>query len=462
MPDPAAVPPRPTLARVRPPPDFLSVPSLVRALIRNPIEAWPEQVYREPIVRRRVLAREIVYVMDPGMIHDVLVEEADQVVKAAPMLRALGPALGTGLLTADGEEWRRQRRASAPTFRHDRIVSFLPAMLKAATAARDRLVAHTGRTVDIGHEMMRTTFEIIVETMLSGRAGIDVGGIERAMTDYLEATSWTFTLALMRAPPWLPYPGRRRAARGRDHMRGEVARVVAERRREGLRSADLVSLLLDATDPDTGQGMSDREMTDNLLTFIAAGHETTAVALTWAFYLLDLHPEITDRVLAEIADVTGGREVEPDHVQALAYTRQVVQEAMRLYPPAALLLRDARAPLRVGEHDLEPGVAIMIPLYAVHRHASLWDDPDRFDPDRFAPDAIKARHRLAYLPFGAGPRTCIGASFALLEAVAIMAVILPAVRLARPSGAPQPTLRLRVTLRPGNGMPMTVSRRSPA
>jgi cytochrome P450 len=203
--------------------------------------------------------------------------------------------------------------------------------------------------------------------------------------------------------------------------------------------------------------MSDQELADNLLTFITAGHETTALALTWTFYLLDLYPEIAARVLDEIREVTRGGPLRSEHVSALAYTRQVLQEAMRLYPPAPLIVRDAEQDVVVGGERVAAGTSVFLPVYAIHRHTALWPDPDRFDPERFGAEASRARHRYAYLPFGAGPRICIGMGFALLEGAAILATLLPAMRLAATEG--DPTLKLRITLRPGAGLPMRLTPR---
>lgn len=444
--------------RVAPPPQRLPTWRLIGTLVRNPIEVWPEAVYRERVYRDRLLSQDALYVMDPDAIREVLVDQAAGFAKTKAMRRALGPALGEGLLTADGARWRWQRRAAAPTFRHERVLAFLPAMIAAAERTRESLAGAVGRPIDVAQAMMHTTYDIIVETMLSGRAGIDVDRVEQAITDYLDSTSWTVMLALMGAPAWTPYPGRRRAERARNYLRAEVLRVVAERRASPERRTDLIGLLLDTADPETGQAMNDGDVTDNLLTFIAAGHETTALALAWTFYLLDLHPEIEHRVLDEIAAVTDGGPLRPEHVPDLGYARQVVQEAMRLYPPAPLVVREAMSDLTIAGEAIAAGTSVLIPVYAVHRHERLWDAPDRFDPERFAPEAVASRHRYVYLPFSAGPRICIGMTFALLEAVAVLAVLLPAFRLR--AGPSAPSLKLRITLRPGDGLPMTAERRS--
>ena len=171
------------------------------------------------------------------------------------------------------------------------------------------------------------------------------------------------------------------------------------------------------------------DLRNNLLTFITAGHETTALALTWTFYLLSLHPEVERRVTQEIDSVTGGAPVHAQHIDALAYTGRVIQETMRLYPPAALIVREARQDVELGQEHIRAGTTIYIPVYALHRHEKLRHEPDRFDPARFEPEAVKARERFAYLPFGAGPRICIGQSFAQMEATVVLATLLSSFRL---------------------------------
>ncbi len=426
---------------------------LLAAAVRNPIETWPEAVYREPVYRRRLAGRDSVFVCDPELIRLVLVEQAGAFVKGETMRRALEPALGTGLLTAEGEHWRWQRRTASPTFRNERILGFAPQMAAAAERTAERWRGLNGAEVDVAREMTLTTYDIIAETMLGG--GGDPHRVERAITDYLDPLGWVIAMSLIRAPAWLPYPGRRRGDRARRFLRDEIGRIIARRRASDEARNDLVSLLLEARDSETGQAMGDVDLADNILTFINAGHETTALALTWTLYLLDRHPEAAQRIRAEVRGVVGDGPVLPEHVGALSFTRQVLSESMRLYPPAAIVIREAARDVTVGAIRLAAGAQVYVPIYAVHRHAMLWDDPDAFDPERFSPQAARERHRYAYLPFGAGPRICIGMSFALVEATVILAALLRAFRpRLRPGFTPEP--ELRVTLRPGNGMPMTL------
>ncbi len=450
---------------IRPLPDDAGQFRLLRTVLRNPLEAMPASAYTQPTARRRFLRRDLVYVCDPELVRQVLAEQESAFAKADAMRRALVPALGEGLLTAEGAHWRWQRRTAAPIFRHERLAGFVPAMLDAAQRARDRWLAlPPGAEVDAMREMMRLTHDVIVDTMLSGAPGLDGAQVERGIADYLDSTPWAVATSLFGLPAWTPHPGKLRARRARTYLRDALLGIVARRRRQedgegqapsdrGPGRPDLVRLLLEARDPETGRAMSDRELADNLLTFVVAGHETTALTLTWTLYLLARHPEAEARVVAEIERACGDGPLHAEHVPDLAYARQVIHEAMRLYPPVSLITRVARREVRLGALLIPAGTPTYVPVYALHRHAALWDDPDRFDPDRFLPDAARARHRHAYLPFGAGPRACIGASFAVLEAVAILATLLRSVRVSLRPGA-EPSPRLRITLRPEGGLPI--------
>jgi cytochrome P450 len=233
-----------------------------------------------------------------------------------------------------------------------------------------------------------------------------------------------------------------------------VDRMVARRRAQARRD-DLVDLLMQAQDPETGRRMDDDLLRDNLLTFIGAGHETTALALTWSLYLLGSHPPTAARVRAEVAGVAGEASITHEHVERLAFTRQVIHEAMRLFPSLPLMSRMCGEDTEAGGLAVKKGTFIFIPIYAIHRHRRLWRDPDVFDPDRFGAEESAARHRFAYLPFGGGPRVCIGQTFAMIEAVAILATLVRGAAL-----EPDPGHRIRpmvrVSMRPQGGMPMTL------
>jgi cytochrome P450 len=234
---------------------------------------------------------------------------------------------------------------------------------------------------------MEVVLDIVVATMLSASGADDPARIERAIADYLESTSWVMALTILGAPRWVPYPGMRKAARARELLKQFVTDVTTGTYTEPGSRNDLLSLLIGANDPQTGCSMSETDVRENILTFLMAGHETTALALTWTFYLLSLHPEIEERVKSEITTVTGGTGLRGEHIDSLRYTQQAIQEAMRLYPPAPLIVREARRVLQLDSETIGPGTFVYVPVYAVHRHEEFWDRPDLFDPDRFAPEA---------------------------------------------------------------------------
>ncbi len=418
-------------------------------VIRNPLDAIPAEAFTEPLLRLHAAGTERIYLMDPALIHEALVRNDANLVKGRETRRTLGPALGDGLLTAEGAHWRAQRRSAAPVFAPARMDSLAPAMLEAARRTRDRWLAlPPGAEVKLGHEMMRTTFDIIVATMLSGGGGLDVARVERAVTTYLAPTGWVLAYSLFQLPQWTPYPGRGAARNAAAYMRGVLLAHVAQRRRGEGEAHDLLALLLAARDPETGAGFSDVEIADNLITFIAAGHETTALGLAWTLHLLERHPHVRDRLLAELDAVVGEGEVELEHLDRLTYTRQVFNEAMRLFPPAPITSREVATAFDLGPVRAPKGAALILPIYAIHRHRRLWDDPERFDPDRFAAEAVRARPRHAFMPFGAGARVCIGSAFAVMEATAVLAVLLRALSLRGDDAAPSPRALMRVTLRP--------------
>ncbi|PTM57174.1 cytochrome P450 [Phreatobacter oligotrophus] len=431
----------------------------LRRLVDNPLATWPQAVFEEKTLEVPFGKRGLLFVMDPPLVDEVLVGIAAAFPKAPIIRRTIGPAVGDdSIFTAEGAAWRWQRRAASPPFRHGTILSFLPAFTASAITTVDRLGASSGDTVDMAEAMMETTFDVIVETMLSGRTRFDTKRFGEEISRYFDTVGWIAAYTTLRLPDWLPYPGRRRAMAGNRFLRAEMARVIAERRIAPSPVPDLLDALIAATDPEDGRAMTDAELADNLLTFVVAGHETTALALTWALWLIGHAPAVEARLLDEVERVVGAGPVEAAHIEGLAYTKQVIQEAMRLYPPAPIIPRIAAEDVTLGDRQLAKGTPVYIPVYAVHRHKLIWDHPAAFDPDRFAPEKARQLHRGAYLPFGAGPRICIGAAFAQIEAVAILATLIRSLRFVPlPGHRPMPTTRL--TLRPEGGMPMRVERR---
>ena len=259
-------------ARIDPPAQPLTLLPLLRAVVRNPIESWPRAVYREHLHRARMPGRDAVFVMCPALIRQVLVDEADSFEKGAMTRRALGPILGDAILIAEGTRWRWQRRAAASLFRREQLLDFLPLMIAAAERTRQRWLSFpAGGEIDVAREMTRTTLNIVLATMLSGSSVGDPARLERAIADYLESTSWVMALTILGAPRWVPYPGMRKAARGRDFLKQFVADLTNEIAYSEVPRNDLLSLLIRANDPQTGRLMSETDVRDNILTFVMAG-----------------------------------------------------------------------------------------------------------------------------------------------------------------------------------------------
>ncbi len=439
------------------PPDLFA---FLKGARTNPLTTWTEAHFEKPIVAAEGVIGRVTVISDPAAIRHVLVENAANYRKDDLQRRVLAPGLGNGLLTAEGDEWRVQRRALASLFTPRTVATFAGPKRDAA----DRLVRRLrrrgdGREVDATLEMTRVALDVLERTIFTQGLARDPDALSQAITRYFEAIGPIDPLDVFGLPDWLPRIGRiraRPALRFFEEVVGELTearKALIERGDPAPR--DLLTLLLEARDPESGRPLSDLEVRANVVTFIGAGHETTANALSWSLYLLSQAPAIRERLEREVDAAGPGAE---DDLARLPLTRAVVEEAMRLYPPVPFLSRSALADDRVAGYRVPRGSLVMIAPYVLHRHRTLWTDPDSFDPDRFMPDRRGAIDRFAYLPFGAGPRVCIAASFALQEAVIVLARLTAAVRLdLRPGHDVVPVHR--VTLRPSGGLPMRVSLR---
>ena len=299
--------------------------------------------------------------------------------------------------------------------------------------------------------MVRATFDITASVTLSGSALFSSDEVHRAIDAYIAAAGKLSLFDILGLPMWVPRPSRVMAGASLKQMKTIADDAVNSRRSAGAGDVpDLLDLLLEGEDPETGRSMSTAELRDNLLTFIVAGHETTALTLAWAFYLCAFDQGVQDKARAEAQSALQGRTATAADLPNLPYCRMIIDEALRLYPPAALVSRTAQAPDTLAGREVKKGDTVMIPIYALHRNALLWDDPDAFRPERFA----EKPQRYAYLPFGDGPRICIGASFALQEAVIILATLLAKRRFSPVQGkTPDPVMIL--TLRPEGGVCLT-------
>lgn len=429
-------------------------------VVRNPLSVWPPEVFEAPIVRRTGPLGTFTWVLAPQLVKTVLLEAQDKFVKTPIEKRVLGPLLGNGIFTSDGADWRWQRQVVAPLFRHGELLRCVPAMTDAASRMIERWHERGEGPHDIEHDMTSVTFKIIADTLLPGGDTFVAGAIERAHADYLLPVSWEIAYGMLAMPRWLPHPGSRSMRRSERDLRAAVGALISARRRTPGDRDDLFARLMKARHPETHEPMSDAQLIDNLLTFLAAGHATTAMALTWTLYLLAKAPDWQDRLAHEVQTVAGSDPVGAAHIDRLPLTQMVVKEAMRLYPPAPVVMRQATEDIRLGEMDCPKGSIVLVPIYALHRHKAIWEDPDRFDPLRFSPEAEAARTRYTYMPFGAGARICIGMSFAMIEATAVLASFLRGMRFLPVAGCdPEPMSRL--TLRPTGGMRLLAIPREP-
>lgn len=437
--------------RIDPPARPLNRLAFVARFVRNPLAVVPRAAYEEDIVFLR--GARIAWVTGPAMVKSILLDEREKFHKLA-QIRLLAPLLGKGILTSEGADWKWQRQAAAPIFRPQELAGFVPGFVRAARALLTQWRARPAEVRPIERDMTRVTFDVIAATLLPSADPRMPGAIEAATGLFQRSGAWGQLYAVADLPKWLPQPGRMAMAGAVKALRHAVRSILAERRAAGVERDDLLARLMRSRDPETGQRMNDEQLVDNLLTFYLAGHETTAKALTWTLYLLARSPQWTARLAEEVAQVAGGADVGAPHIERLVLTQQVLKESMRLYPPVPLMTRQAVADAILQGHAVKAGTSLVMPIYALHRHARRWESPDAFDPQRFAPGREEKIPRYQYMPFGAGPRICIGMAFAMIEATAILATLLQHARFAPTAHEPAPVAR--VTLVPRGGMPLRV------
>jgi cytochrome P450 len=457
---------RPRPAAPRPLDRPLNLFDLLVALNRNPLEAWTRELYEDPIVTGESLLGRFAVVSDPAAIRAVLVDAPEQFGKDELQKRLLRPALGDGLLTSEGEAWRSQRRAFAPVFAPRSVDGFVPAMRSCAEALVRRWSAmRDGRPIDVAEEMARTMLDMLAATIFGGGLGQSAAAFRQAATRYFETQGRVEPLDLLGAPDWVPRLGRLLSHPALEFFTRVVESIVAERRKRRTSNADdmpadLVAVLL-RNGETTGVGMSDSEIAGNIITFIGAGFETPANALTWALYLLALAPDWRRQVEAEVDAAFGAKALSLATTEPLHALHAHLEEAMRLYPPVAIMTRRALVDQRLGGRHIAAGSTIILAPWIIHRHRRLWEEPDDFVPERFLPERRQSVARFAYLPFGAGPRVCIGGAFAMQQMTITLAAIVRHFRLELVASHRVDPVH-RITLRPEGGMPMTLHRRPSA
>ena len=440
---------------------------------------FPEGLAYLPLGRRKVLL-----VWHPDFVQAILETRAESVYQRGESMEPVRVFLGESIVTTDGPVWRRKRRLLQPVFRRERIARWTPLMLDVtalslrrwrpqdpigtlarwvppmAEAAAQALThwetwVREGRLVDIHQEMIHLTLAILLRTAFS--LSVDARTTETLHQAFATIQQFlqTWVWSPLRLPLWIPLPAHRRFREALRRVRAAVQHVIQERRASEERHDDLLDQLLHAQDPETGHPLEDREIQDEVLAFFFAGHETTAVTLSWMWYLLSMHPHVQERMREEMFDLLGERPITFEDVYRLTYSRMVFEETLRLYPPAWILSRTAMQEDRLGDFPIPAGTHILVAAYITHRHPNWWTNPLGFDPERFRPEHSQGRPRYAHFPFGGGPHTCIGATFALVEAMVILSTVIRKYRLELVPGFPvhpKPML----TIHPWPGVMMRV------
>ncbi|MFN0088422.1 MAG: cytochrome P450 [Blastocatellia bacterium] len=394
---------------------------------------------------------------NPEHIRDVLVTHNKLFMKGEGLQRAKR-LLGEGLLTSEGEFHLRQRRLAQPAFHRQRIAGYAQTMVDCARRMREEW--QPGETRDIAREMMRLTLAIAGKTLFGTDVIREADEIGAALQTAMEAFN-RLTLPFSNLIEKLPLPSVRRFEQAKGRLDATIYRIIEERRAGKEDHGDLLSMLIQARDTEgDGRGMTDLQLRDEVMTIFLAGHETTANALTWTWYLLSQHPAEEARFHEEVDQTLAGREPAPEDYSRLAYTERVLAESMRLYPPAWIIGRRALTHYSLDGYTIPAGSILLMSQYVMHHHPKYFPDPERFDPERWTPEAREARPKFSYFPFGGGPRLCIGEQFAWMEGVLVLAAIGQRWRMRLSPGHPV-AMQPLVTLRPKHGMKMVLAQREP-
>ena len=392
----------------------------------------------------------------PDQIEHVLVTDHKNFIKHTFFWRHVRGIFGNGLLTSEGDFWLRQRRLAQPAFHRDRIAGYGDLMVGFTERMLDEW--RDGETRDIHQELMRLTLLIVAKVLFDADVAGEVQTIGGALDDATREIAARFRRPF-RIPDAIPIPGNLRYRRAVRRLDGVVHRIIEQHRGDDGRG-DLLGLLMEARDDD-GRAMTDAQLRDEAITILLAGHETTAIALSWTCYLLSKHPAVTRHLHEELHEILGDRPPRVADLPRLRFTEMVVTEAMRLYPPAYALGREAVKDCKIADYDVRAGTSIFISPWVVHRDGRWFDRPEEFLPERWAGNAAQRLPRFAYFPFGGGPRICIGNRFAMMEAVLLLACIARRYRLVL-ENEKSVALFPSITLRPANGLRMTLRRRSSA
>jgi len=438
-------------------------PSLLRwfsAARDNPLSLWSKGAYIEPLLQRRLPGRRLFVLNSPRWVQQVLASKAGIYRKSEETRRALRPLIGDSLFISEGDLWQRQRRLLTPGLIHRReIPEFAAVMIPAIRESIERWLSLGEETeLELTLEATRVAADVVGRTLFSFPLADRADTIYHAFNDYQDTLGRLDVAGLLGAPQWLPRRGRRRALAAVAELDRMVDVIIAAHRERPTPRGDMLDRILHADLWTQGDPLPERLARDELMLALLAGHETTANALCWAFYLLSLFPAARGRLEQEVDRELGGRPPAFDDIERLHYTRAVVQETLRLYPPIYQFAREPMQADHFGPHPVPAGSLVTISSWLIHRHHRYWKEPDTFRPERFLEPATRRRSRYHYIPFGAGTRICPGAAFATTELTLILAMTAQKMRLNLRPGHPVEPLG-RLTLRPRHGLPMRLERR---
>ncbi len=407
-----------------------------------------------------LMKSDVYLVNHPDLVKQILTKKSSNYTKKSIAFKMVKVVLGESTFTSMGDTWKRKRRLVQPSFHKERIAALSTAITDTIEdmLAEWEVACAKKQTLNAAHEMMQLTLKVVVKSLFStALSKAEVQTVANVFTPLLEATNkrvvfpfqWIYRLPLARNTTYQKYI---------DELDAIIFRIIKDRRATAQPPNDLLQMLMDAQDEETGQPLSDEELRDEVMTVFIAGHETTANAMAWLWAMLSQHPEIREKVELEVAEVLGKRTPTPADFPKLEYTLKVFKETMRLYPPVPVLPRKVEADDILGHYKIKGGNSIFFSPYLLHRHPDFWENPDVFDPHRFDKEAQRKRHTFAYLPFGGGPRICLGNNFALMEAVFITAMVTQRFKLDLPPNTTVEPL-VSLTTRPKNGVPVLLERR---
>ncbi len=447
-------PPAPPIPR-----QITGIWSTLMLMRENLISAWPREAYVGELLKRRFLGRWLVVANSPASVRHVMVDNAENYRKSDSTRKALASIIGDGMFISHGELWRRQRRLAAPALQPSRITAFAEVMLEAGNELLERWSKlPEGSEVDMGGDMAGLAIDVICRSMFSH----DLGNRARIVWDsfgvYQDVLGRFGAADLLDLRRHLPNLPNRKVARATAALDSVLNDVIAKRIAEHTPRNDLLSMLLAARDAEPGKHLTDRQIRDEVAVIILAGHETTANALTWSWFLLSEFPDKEAALHEELARVLGDRPPNFGDLDQLNYTRAVFLEAMRLYPPIHTFSRHAIQDDKIGDTEVPAGSIVIVSPWLMHRHRGYWKKPEDFMPERFLPENDQGRDKHLYIPFGAGPRICLGAHFAMAEGVLLLAMLAQRFRPRLRPGHPVLPQAL-LTLRPRDGMPMRLERR---